>query len=236
MATFFDITSASSRTLLRAGRAPCRVLTTAETVAAIEADIGSVDRCSMPSDGPLGLLKSEDPDEIGLVAARTLHSRRALARAADHGVALLAALNLPQIVRAHMSTVDPAAIGDALDVVIAHLDALDAPAEDLEETGDAEPCLGWTPHVYQTTFNIGGTVDIEHDTADFEDDDPREETSLETTGRGFVRCGADDDEDGFDIEEQHDAEQTYEDGSEDEPYPWRFQPDAWSLVAGVHHG
>ena len=71
---------------------------------------------------------------------------------------------------------------------------------------------------------------------DLEEDGPAEETSLETAGRGFVRCGADDDEDGFDIEEQHDAEQTYEDGSEDEPDPWRFQPDAWALVAEVHHG
>ena len=77
---------------------------------------------------------------------------------------------------------------------------------------------------------------LEAASEDLEDDDPAEGTSLETAGRGFVRCGVDDDEDGFDIEEQHDAEQTYEDGSEDEPYPWRFQPGAWALVAEVHHG
>ena len=51
-------------------------------------------------------------------------------------------------------------------MVIAHLDALDAPAEDLEETGDAEPWLGWTAHIYQATLNIGISSDVELDTAD----------------------------------------------------------------------
>ena len=99
---------------------------------------------------------------------------------------------------------------DIIDGAIARLDAMDAAGDDLEDEGLAE------------------------EEPDAEDDDPVEETSLETFGRGFVRCGADDDEDGFDIEEQHDAEQTYEDGSEDEPYPWRFERDAWALMKEAH--
>ena len=57
-------------------------------------------------------------------------------------------------------------IGDALDVVIAHLDAVDAPDEDQEDGGDAE-----------------------------DDSEENEGTALERYGRGFVRAGDDDMED-----------------------------------------
>ena len=109
-------------------------------------------------------------------------------------------------------------LGEALEYGFALLDALDLPPLALDVIDDA----------------IAALDALEAAGEDLEDDDPAEETSLETAGRGLVRCGAD--EDGLDIEEQHDAEQTYEDGSEDEPYPWRFQPDAWTLVVGVRHG
>ena len=112
----------------------------------------------------LPLLPAE-PDTAA--QARALHSRRALARAADHGVALLAALGLPQLVTAGFSGNEPA-IGDALEVVIAHLDALNAPHEDLEEGGDTEPSLGWIAGTCQGGFNNGGTLDIELDLADGE--------------------------------------------------------------------
>ncbi len=63
--------------------------------------------------------------------ARAIHLRRQLAQAAEHGVALLAALGLPRLVEPDFVSLDPAAIGDALDVVIATLDAVDGD-EDLE--------------------------------------------------------------------------------------------------------
>ncbi len=73
------------------------------------------------------------PDEIRLAdAAHTLHLRRQLAEAAEHGAALLAALGLPRLVTADFEPINREAIGDALDVVIDHLDALDAPDEDRE--------------------------------------------------------------------------------------------------------
>ena len=202
MATFHDRTLAPKfqGRLLR-GAGPCRVLISEEMVAEVETDQPEEIR-----------LPASHPDEIGLVAARTLHSRRALAHAFDHGFALLDALDLP-----------PLAL-DVIDDAIAHLDALDAPDEDREP---------WLAGYYNGRVDVSG--ECESDDCDDEEGDPAEETSLETAGRGFVRCGADDDEDGFDIEEQHDAEQTYEDGSEDDSYPWRFQPDAWALVAETHH-
>ncbi len=73
------------------------------------------------------------PDEIRLAdAARTLHLRRQLMEAAEHGVALLTALGLPRLVTAEYERHEFVAIADALDVVIDHLDALDAPDEDRE--------------------------------------------------------------------------------------------------------
>ncbi len=63
-------------------------------------------------------------------AARTLHLRRQLAQAAEHGAALLASLGLPRLVGPDFVPLDPAAIGEAVDRAIAALDALD---------GDVEP-------------------------------------------------------------------------------------------------
>ena len=77
-------------------------------------------------------------------AARARHMRRELERAANHGTVLLAALGLPRLVTPDFEPIDREVVGDALDVVIAHLDALDAPDEDLEDGGDAERSLGWT--------------------------------------------------------------------------------------------
>ncbi len=82
---------------------------------------------------------------------RGIYLRRQLAQAAEHGAALLAALGLPQLVDPDFVSLDPVAIGDALDLAIATLDALDAPDEDREPylagdyngavdpTGEGEP-------------------------------------------------------------------------------------------------
>ena len=135
MATFHDRTLApkfQGRLLRGGGTVPCRVLTSLDVVDEIEA-AGAISVQSDPKSSALDEKCSEAGERDLLPArARALHSRRALERAADHGVALLAALGLPQLVRHDIMPVDPAAIGDALDVVIAHLDTLDAPSEDLE--------------------------------------------------------------------------------------------------------
>ncbi len=79
-----------------------------------------------------------DFDETGdLKTARTLHLRRQLAQAAEHGAALLASLGLPRLVGPDFVPLDPAAIGHALDLAIATLDALDGDM-DLEDGHDAE--------------------------------------------------------------------------------------------------
>ena len=113
--------------------------------------------------------------------ARALHARRELHKALDYGFALLDALDLP-----------PLAL-DVIDDAIIALDALEAPREDLE------PSLGWTESGPRF---CGDYQDCELDTADAdavnedaEEDDPADETSLETAGRAFIRCGADDAED-----------------------------------------
>ena len=129
-------------------------------------DIGSTDRCSSATNYPdhIGVV-DDRPDEIRLAdAARTLHLRRQLAEAAEHGVALLDALGLPRLVTADFVALDPAAIGDALDVVIATLDAVDGDA-DLEEGGDDEPSLGWIDGRPQF---CGDNGDLELDNADDE--------------------------------------------------------------------
>jgi len=121
-------------------------------------------------------------------AAQALHLRRELEGALDHGTALLAALGLPMLVEPGFVPLDPAAIGDALDDAIATLDALDAPAEDLEDghdaehdLADAEHDLGWPACMSQV--NLGRNT---------EDGDI---TALERHGRGFLRSGPDDAED-----------------------------------------
>ena len=76
---------------------------------------------------------------------------------------------------------------------------------------------------------------------DLEDDDPAEETSLETAGRGFVRCGADDAED-----ESSDEDDELGDEHAPEHVKWIFGPKrnaeaerqhfaAWLAAAEVAH-
>ncbi len=119
--------------------------------------------------------------------AQARHMRRELERAADHGTALLAALGLPRLVDGAFDPLARTAIGDALDVVVAHLDAIDAPAEDLEDddplerVGDEELDLGWSALHSQIKLGVN-TDDGDH-------------TAPERHGRGFVRCAPDDSED-----------------------------------------
>ena len=101
--------------------------------------------------------------------ARARHMRRELEQAARHGTALLAALGLPRLVDDGFVQVDGDALGDALEVVLSHLDAIDALGEDLEETGDAEPWLAWVTSPSTGCVDTGISADDrELDTADAE--------------------------------------------------------------------
>ncbi len=119
-------------------------------------DIGSADRCSMSSVRRTARQTQHDvgfdlPGSGDLKAARTLHLRRQLVEAAEHGAALLTALGLPRLVDPDFKCCDIPTIGDALNLVIDHLDAMDAPDEDREPylsgyyngasdpTGEGEP-------------------------------------------------------------------------------------------------
>ena len=77
-----------------------------------------VDEAHTPELPPEPLLPAADH-------ARTLHLRRQLAQAAEHGAALLTSLGLPRLVGPDHIVVDPVAAADALDLAIATLDALD---------------------------------------------------------------------------------------------------------------
>lgn len=70
--------------------------------------------------------------------ARARHMRRQLECAADFGIDLLAALDVPRLVTAEFASTDSTAIGDAIDRAIEALDALDGPSEDLEEDDPRE--------------------------------------------------------------------------------------------------
>ena len=103
-------------------------------------------------------------------AARALHMRRALEGAIAHGMALMDALGLPQLVERNFASFqindlseDRSVIGEAVDHAIVILDALDAPDVDLEDEGEAEPWLGW----------IDGkpVLSDSHDDREAEDDD-----------------------------------------------------------------
>jgi len=127
---------------------------TAETVAMLDAIPADVPHRGAPicsaADLPSGVASDVRHRGAG-DAARARHMRRALEDALDHGTALLAALGVPPsvalcdtlLVEPGFVPLDGPAIGDAVDTAIATLDALDAPAEDLEDDGEAEPSLGW---------------------------------------------------------------------------------------------
>jgi len=172
------------RTWAGAVPAPTPALT-AETVTMLGAipplaPYGEAPICSA-ADLPCGDIPTTD-------LAQARHMRRALEGAIAHGIALLDALGLPQLVEHGFVPSDGPAIDDALDNAIATLDALDAPAEDLEDghdaehdLADAEHDLGWPACVSQV--NLGRNTD---------DGDA---TALERHGRGFLRSGPDDAED-----------------------------------------
>ncbi len=112
----------------------------------------------------------DHPDPIGVVAeaARTLHLRRRLAQAAEHGAALLASLGLPQLVGPNFVRLDIHTAGDAVEAAVAALDALDGDA-DIEDGGDDELNLGWEKPGSQFILTEGAfSGDRELDTADAE--------------------------------------------------------------------
>ena len=150
---------------------------------ATPSDTGSADRCFTATNYPdqIGVVATNYLGMNGLDTARTLHLRRELTEAAEHGAALLAALGLPRLVTADFEPIDREAVADALDVVISHLDAPDAPDEDREP---------WLAGVIDLVSVDGApALDAEGDS---EED---EGTALERHGRGFVRAGEDDAED-----------------------------------------
>ncbi len=159
--------------------------------------------------------------------AKTRHLRRQLAQAAEQGVALLAALGLPRLVDADFVPLDREVIGDALDLAIATLDAVDGDT-DLEadeddedghdreqDTADAELSCGWTAKISQ--IHLGAAQD-DHET-----------TALERHGKGFIRCGADDAED-------DDREILNEDGSDwgEAQTPWWNRIGYPEMEVGTH--
>ena len=101
--------------------------------------------------------------------ARARHMRRELEQAARHGTALLAALGLPRIVEPGFAPIDGDTLGEALEVVLSHLDAIDAPEEALESGGDDEPWLAWVTSPSTGCVDTGLSAgDRELDTADGE--------------------------------------------------------------------
>ncbi len=163
------------------------------------------------------LTEADRAEEADAATARACHMRRALEGALDHGTALLAALGLPRLTEPGFVPLDPAAIGDALDHAIATLDALDAAGVDLEDghdaehdLADAEHDLGWPACMSQV--NLGRNTD---------DGDI---TALERHGRGFLRSGPDDAEDGGDAERDEDH------GSEDGEDIGHFAQDWRSVI------
>ncbi len=137
-----------------------------EILSIIEGQEGSVPQNDTPEFYGL-VVKPEPPPEPLLPAAdraHTLHLRRQLAEAAEHGAALLNALGLPRLVTADFEPIDREVIADALDLAIATLDAVDGDTN-IEEGGDDEPSLGWVDGRPQF---CGEYQDREHDTADCE--------------------------------------------------------------------
>ncbi len=138
-------------------------------------DLGSADRCSMST---VCFTVAQTQHDVGfdlpgsgdLKAARTIHLRRQLVEAAEHGVALLDALGLPRLVTAEFEPIDRETVADALDVVISHLDAVDGdenlepylagyyngavdPTCEGEADSDDEPSLG-APENHPGRFHV----------------------------------------------------------------------------------
>ena len=151
-------------------------------------------------------------------AAQARHARRALAEAAEHGVALLEALGLPRLVTPDFMPIDPAEVGDAVDAVISALDDIDGVGEDLEDEGHDEPSLGWVAGISQGHLASGGTADLERDTADWEPSLASPErhpaVPLGPFYRAFTERSPDDRQTRWADGAQHDGEAVDEDGDE----------------------
>ena len=152
--------------------------------------------------------------------ARTIHLRRQLAQAADHGAALLASLGLPRLVGPDHIVVDPVAAGDALDLAIATLDALDGDT-DLEDGGENELSLGWEKPGSQMLLAEGAySGDRELDTADTEPSlaSPERHPSIPLSFRGhaYTARGGDEGQLRWAEGAREDREQAVEDGPIDD--------------------
>ena len=148
--------------------------------------------------GGAGLLKSEECENSRLTEARTLHLRRQLEAAAEHGADLLAALGLPQLVEPGFNCAGVSTVGAALDHAIDLLDALDGDT-DLEDDGVSEPWLAspernpsvpwkaeWRPHFVtrdpqdrQTHWADGSHQDCEAEITDLPHDGDGEDLEHE---------------------------------------------------------
>ena len=162
------------------------------------------------------------PDPIGVVAvaARTLHLRRQLAQAAEHGAALLASLGLPRMVTPDFVALDPAVIGEAVDAAVAALDDLDADP-DLEDGADDELSLGWEKPSSQLFLTEGAfSGDRELDTADAEPSLASPErhpaVPISTWGRAWTARGGEEGQLRWAEGAQDDRELVPEDGAIDE--------------------
>ena len=150
--------------------------------------------------------------------ARTIHLRRQLAQAAEHGAALLASLGLPRLVGPDHIVVDPVAAGDALDLAIATLDALDGDT-DIEDGGDDELSLGWEKPGSQIILTEGAySGDRELDTADAEPSlaSPERHPTVPvvTWGPAYTARGGDESQLRWAEGARHDGELVNEDGDD----------------------
>ncbi len=183
-----------------------------DTPDAIRADLDALvaERGDITTARPAGCV---DIDTPSLDAARTLHLRRQLAQAAEHGAALLTSLGLPRLVGPDFMPLDPAAIGEAVEAAVAALDAIDGDP-DLEEGGDDEPSLA-SPI---SGAPVGGSDDREEDHTDREPSLgwPEDYTAKDTKrGPGFDEM----EDDGQDLEDDE-----LGDDRDPDPLAWVFGP------------
>ena len=193
--------------------------------------------------GSLTLLKSEDtPAPTGLVPPHdTLAIVEGVSRQVDAKLAQLAPVSErhiePLASTALTTLLEPPEAAEArtlhmrhelrkgLDYGLALMDALDLSPRGLDLMDRA----------------IAQLDALEAPDEDLEDDDPAEETSLETAGRGLVRCGADDAED-----ESSDEDDELGDEHAPETMEWLFGPKrnaeadrqsftAWLAAAEIAH-